>query len=84
MYKVVIAPQAKQQLKSIAKITHRDAVAGAIEELKEDPHMGKKLTRELEGKYSYRVGVYRIIYKVYEKEKRVEVVTAGHRSTVYQ
>ncbi|MEK7113158.1 MAG: type II toxin-antitoxin system RelE/ParE family toxin [Patescibacteria group bacterium] len=84
MYKVIIAPRAKKQLKSIAKETHRNAIANAIEDLKENPFMGKKLTRDLEGRYSYRVGVYRIIYKIYEKEKIVEVVTAGHRSSIYQ
>ena len=54
------------------------------EELKDNPYLGKPLTREHEGKFSYKVGTYRVVYKIYEKEKRVFVLTAGHRSTVYQ
>jgi len=84
MYKVIIAPRVKRQLKSIARKTHRNAIANAIEDLKEDPFMGKKLMRNLEGMYSYRVGIYRIIYKIYEKERVVEVLVAGHRSSIYQ
>lgn len=84
MYKVIIAPRAKKQLKNIARKTHRNAIANAIEDLKENPLMGKKLMRNLEGMYSYRVGVYRIIYKIFEKERVVQVLTAGHRSSIYQ
>jgi mRNA-degrading endonuclease RelE of RelBE toxin-antitoxin system len=39
---------------------------------------------ELTGKFSFRVGVYRIIYKVNKKDKVVDILTAGHRATVYE
>lgn len=83
MYKVSISPQAKKHLKEIIKEVHREAISSAIEELKENPYTGKKLTRELTGKYSFRVGTYRIIYQIFEKDKRIEILTAGHRSNIY-
>jgi mRNA interferase RelE/StbE len=83
MYRVSISPRAKKHLKEITKEIHREAVASAVEEIKEDPYIGKPLTRELTGKYSFRVGIYRIIYKVKEKDSLIEILTAGHRSNVY-
>ena len=82
-YKVALTPRAKKQLNILTKKIHKEAIASAIEEIKEDPYVGKKLQRELKNRYSYRVGVYRIIYRIFEKEKIVEIYTAGHRSVVY-
>lgn len=83
MYRIVISPQAKKELKTIAKI-YKKGIAEAIEVLKDNPTLGKPLTRELTGKYSYRIGVYRIIYTVQKKDKKIFILTAGHRSTVYE
>lgn len=82
MYKIIISPKAKSQLKSI-KIIHQDALRAVIDDLKEDPFLGKPLGRQLTGKYSYKVGVYRIIYRINKKDKAVQIISAGHRSIVY-
>lgn len=82
-YKILLTPRAKRQLRDITKKLHKEAVVLAIEEIKEDPYIGKKLQRELKNLYSYRVGVYRIVYRIFEKEKTIEIYTAGHRSVVY-
>lgn len=39
-----------------------ERVRRALLVIAEDPHQGKPLKFELKGKWSYRVGVYRIIY----------------------
>lgn len=83
MYRIIISPQAKKELKSIVKI-YRKGISEAVEALKDDPKLGKPLTRELTGRFSYRIGVYRIIYKINEKEKAVYIISAGHRARVYQ
>lgn len=83
MYRASISPRAKRHLKEITKEIHREAVASAIEEIKENPYIGKPLTRELTGKFSYRIGGYRIVYKIKEKDNLIEILTAGHRSSVY-
>ncbi|HZY95129.1 MAG TPA: type II toxin-antitoxin system RelE/ParE family toxin [Candidatus Bathyarchaeia archaeon] len=38
---------------------------------------------EFENGLSLRIGDYRIIYTVIEREKRVVLLTVGHRSKVY-
>lgn len=85
MYRIIVSPSAKNQLRKISKKLHKNAIAQTIEELKPDPFLGKSLTRELTGKYSYRVGAsYRIIYKIEVNDKVVEVISAGHGSDVYR
>lgn len=84
MYKVTIAPKAQKQLREISKELHKNALANAIEDLKYNPHLGKKLGRNLSHLYSYKIGVYRILYKNKEKENEIEVIAAGHRDNIYQ
>lgn len=83
MYKVKITARAYKEFKSITK-KRQLPIGEVIEDLKGNPHAGKPLTRELTGKFSYRVGVFRIIYKINEMEKTVYVLTIGHRSVVYK
>ena len=82
MYKIEIAPKAQSQLKKL-RIQYKLSLSSIIEDLKEDPFIGKPLIRNFMGKYSYRVGVYRIIYRINVKQKLVEIISAGHRSVVY-
>lgn len=82
MYRLIIAPQAQKQLKNIQQ-SYQTAIKLSLKDIKEAPGIGKPLTRELIGKFSYRVGVYRIIYKVNDKEQIVHILSAGHRSTIY-
>src|SRR3990167_4160395 len=62
------------------KKSHQYAILSAFEEIKEDPLIGKPLTRELTGRFSYRVGVYRVIYKINQKDQIIQVLSAGHRA----
>lgn len=82
MYRIIIAPEARKGLKTIARI-YQEGVSEALQALKEDPFLGKPLSRELAGRYSYKVGVYRIIYKIYTREKLINIISAGHRATIY-
>ena len=51
--------------------------------LQDDPYLGKKLEGELADLRSYRIGPYRILYKIKQKELIVLVITIGHRQGVY-
>lgn len=82
MYKLHISPKAEKGLKRL-KIDHQKAVLEALREILDDPFVGKPLTRELTGRFSLRVGVYRIIYSVDKTDEIVNIITAGHRSVVY-
>ncbi|MEK7517161.1 MAG: type II toxin-antitoxin system RelE/ParE family toxin, partial [Patescibacteria group bacterium] len=66
------------------KKIYQTAILSALEELREDPYVGKPLSKDLTGRFSYKISVYRIIYKVRERDKVVNILSAGHRSTVYE
>lgn len=83
MYKLFIAPSAKKQLKRLKKI-YQDAINSAVKEIKEDPHLSKPLERELIRKYTFHISVYRIIYKVNELDKTINILKIDHRGKVYQ
>ena len=83
MFKLKITSQAKSQLKQISKKHHKLAISNALDEIREDPFLGKPLSRDLTGRFSYKLGVYRIIYIINENDKIVNVLFAGHRATVY-
>ena len=82
MYEIIISPHAKRELKKIEK-TYKQVLSEAIKEIKEDPFLGKPLIQEFSGKFSYRVGFFRIIYKVNVEDKIVNILSAGHRSVIY-
>jgi mRNA interferase RelE/StbE len=82
MYKLRISTKAEKEIKKIA-YPHQKAIILALTDIKEDPLLGKPLTRELTGRFTYRVGVYRIVYTVNKKDKIIDILTAGHRATVY-
>ncbi len=83
MYQIKLTAQAKKELKTIKKIYY-DAIESTFQEIKENPFIGKPLIKELFGKYSYKVGPYRIIYTINNKDRMVKILTAGHRSKVYE
>jgi mRNA-degrading endonuclease RelE of RelBE toxin-antitoxin system len=82
MYKLILSPRAQKELKKLKKIDE-SPIKLVFEELKENPLIGKRLGRKLTNRYSYRFRAYRIIYKVNHKDQVINVLTAGHRSKVY-
>jgi mRNA interferase RelE/StbE len=56
----------------------------AIRSLEINPHVGKPLRGELLGKWSLRIGDYRIIYTIDEREKTVTLYNARHRKAAYE
>lgn len=83
MYQIIIAPQAQKELKVIKK-SYGQSISLALQEIKEAPNIGKPLSKQLIGRFSYRVGTYRIIYKVDQKDKIITVISAGHRASIYK
>ncbi|NJN70789.1 MAG: type II toxin-antitoxin system RelE/ParE family toxin [Nitrospira sp.] len=62
----------------------KERVGRAIVRLSEHPELGKRLTGLLNDRWSYRVGDWRILYKVKKNELLILVLTVGHRSDVYE
>ena len=85
-YKLELSNQAERVIRRMAEREPAlyQRVAGALDDLRRDPHQGKPLKGELRGRYSYRVGSYRIVYLVRQQELLVLVIDIGHRRGIYR
>ena len=81
-YQIRIAASAKKQL-SILKKKDRQSVGYVFEDLRTEPFVGKILGKDLMGKYSYRVGNFRVVYIIHRKDKVVEILWVKHRKYAY-
>ena len=57
-------------------------IHNALEQIRKQPGEGKPLQRKLSGYRSFRIGKFRIIYRVTTKE--IEVVAVGPRRAIYE
>ena len=80
----------ERALKELRKLGHqaqRDIIAYLDERVigDDDPRrFGKGLKADLGGLWRYRVGDYRILCQIKDRELLVLVVAAGHRREVYE
>ncbi len=82
-YEVFLKRSAEQELRGLPARIH-DGVVGALISLKENPRPeGVKKLRGREG-YRIRVGDYRILYLVDDRERIIEVFSVAHRKEVYR
>lgn len=82
MAKVLLARSARDTLAQLDFLL-ADAVLEALDVLERDPDAGYELRGRLAGLWSYRVGVYRIIYERRDP-KTVRVVAIRHRGQAYE
>lgn len=85
-YKVEFSNQAERVIRRMAEREPAlyQRVASALDDLQRDPFQGKPLKGELKGRYSYRVGSYRIVYLVRRQELLVLIIDIGHRRDIYR
>lgn len=55
----------------------------ALEQIVAEPHSGKALRDELNGLRSFRVGRFRIVYRL-AANRLIELVAVGPRETIYE
>ena len=85
MYKVKIIPAAQKDLVSLKKQKqYFERIKSTLISLRQNPRPSgiKKLT-QMEG-YRIRVGDYRILYQIDDKEKLVYIFRIRHRNEVYR
>jgi mRNA-degrading endonuclease RelE of RelBE toxin-antitoxin system len=82
-FRVRYTPEAAAIIRNLAPEV-KTAIRRGIDELIEDPLIGKELQEELEGFRSHRVRRYRIIYQVNETGPWLDVFYIGPRRDVYQ
>lgn len=82
MPRLVLARSARDALAALDYLL-AEAVLDALTALEADPYLGYQLRGRLSGLWSYRVGVYRIIYEQREGST-VRVVAIRHRGQAYR
>lgn len=85
-YKLELTRQAEAVLEHIARRESElyKRINAVLEDLQRDPFQGKPLKGQLKGRWSYRVGTYRIIYTIFRHQLLVVVIDIGHRRDVYR
>jgi mRNA interferase RelE/StbE len=86
IWRVEFDPEAARELRKLGPVP-RDAIQKCLRErvaTAENPRrFGHALVGDLKGLWRYRVGDYRIVADIRDKEIVVMVVTVGHRREVY-
>jgi mRNA-degrading endonuclease RelE of RelBE toxin-antitoxin system len=84
-WRLVVAASAERGPSRLPPKTASAIVEFMIGPLVDNPdRVGKPLLRELSGYLAARRGAYRIIYRINEETRTVEVVRIDHRSRVYR
>ena len=60
----------------------KNKIRKALDEILEDPNAGKYLVEDLEGMRSYKIGRFRIVYRV--EEASIIVISIGPRKSIYE
>ncbi|WP_244511421.1 type II toxin-antitoxin system RelE family toxin [Vreelandella arcis] len=62
----------------------RDYLRSQVQPLEDPRQLGKPLTGQLSELWRYRVGSYRIIASIEDKEVCILVIRVGHRRDIYR
>lgn len=81
-YRLVYSETAKNQVSKLHPEL-KSIIRSRLDVIKEEPFEGKRLERELSGYRSLRAKRFRIIYKLNEAAKIIEIHYAGHRRDLY-
>ena len=83
MYQIILSRTAEKDLGKIDK-KYKPHIFAALFDLRKEPFLGKRLKGKFQDCYSLRVGIYRIIYKIYKKELDILVIRIGQRQGIYK
>ena len=82
-YKLLYSKTCRDQIRNL----HPDlksVIKSRLQKLKENSFDGKSLERELSGYRSIRAKRFRIIYRIREKVRAIEIHHVGHRKDIYE
>ena len=85
-YKVIFTEKAQKQLKKLDRQTSALIIGWLEKKIEncENPRAhGKSLVENKSGQWRYRVGNYRVICEIQDKEIIVLVLEVGHRREIY-
>lgn len=82
-FKLVYSATSRKQIKKLHPHL-KPIVKAKIEQISDDPFIGKLLEKELSGYLSFRAKRFRIIYRVAEDTGTIEIHFIGHRKDIYE
>lgn len=82
-YKIKYKNSVFDDFKRMPRNVRNTVTAAIVSRLTVNPHKFKPLKGDWKGCYRLRVGNYRIIYEIHEKEITVLVIKIGIRGNVY-
>ncbi|MFC1522037.1 type II toxin-antitoxin system RelE/ParE family toxin [Elusimicrobiota bacterium] len=84
-YRVILSRQAESVYRWLYQKDRKlfARIRAVLESLSVNPLQGKPLKGPLSGLLSYRVGSYRIIFRIVHRELRVHILDIGHRREIY-
>ena len=84
MYNLVPTPHFARQFKKLDKFTQKK-IKSYLENILDNPRSrGKMLQANRSGQWRYRIGDYRLICIIEDKELIILALTVGHRRDVYE
>lgn len=81
-YIAILSKKAQKQLDNLSDYI-AEPIIEAITHLEENPRPSGYKKLKGRGGYRVRVGNYRIIYDILDKELIIDIITLGHRKDIY-
>ena len=82
-WRLIITPKVQEALRKFSPGT-KQYIRRALDDIREDPWVGKSLRDELLGFYSFRTRRFRIVYQIQRSTITVVVIGIGPRETIYK
>jgi mRNA interferase RelE/StbE len=82
MRKLVVPDEIRELIRTMHP-SLKKKIKSSLKMILSDPNLGKALVDELEGLRSLRVGSFRIIYRIKDREK-IELIAIGPRERIYR
>ena len=86
MFELILSPEA-QAFFAAADLPLARKLGRCFRQLERDPRRHnniKRLSGQLAGRLRYRLGDWRVIYRIDDDARQVHVLTIAHRSEVYE
>ncbi len=85
VYDIAWTPSARKALSRVPEKVGTAAIEFLYGPVAANPYrLGKSLRLKLDGLWSARRGDYRVVYRIDEDARRVDVIAIEHRSDVYR
>ncbi|MFH1935685.1 MAG: type II toxin-antitoxin system RelE/ParE family toxin [Pseudomonadota bacterium] len=82
-YKLLYSKTSRDQIRDLHPEL-KPVIKSRLQKLKENPFAGKSLEIELSGYQSLRAKRFRVIYRIREKGRAIEIHHVGHRRDIYE